>query len=147
MEGIAMRSLPSFKKQTGTLWCGPYAIATVMGISYEDADALVREVRRRNGWKGEGRKTVGMYQHGMSAALDAVWVDQYRPPHTRKGRRPTFAAWQRSRKPGLYVLNVTGHFIVCDGPWVIDQSGKRHHTEYEHRRQQVRMVWQVKETQ
>lgn len=69
-------------------------------------------------------------------------------PYPGHGRhRPTLREWfaQRSNAAGLYIVFITGHFLVVHKQMVIDNHKRlgllfKH---YRHQRSRVNMVWEI----
>ncbi len=104
-------------------YCGPAALAYLTRTDPDTAAALFRFWGRKRAIKGVSNSLMlfVMKQEGLMAV--------YAVPQCL--RRPTLKQWWLSTEPdGLYLINITGHYIVLDGFRVYDnffRGGKSIH--------------------
>jgi len=96
-------------------YCGPAAIATIAGVTTDDAASIIRRRRLlRNGYATPVR---GTYTSEVVHALDVLGFDCDLYQRINRGGRPTLAKWLRERKDrtATYLVEVTGHWLVVRG--------------------------------
>lgn len=138
-------------------WCGPYALAYIGKISYEEALEVFRRIR---GYRGRP-DVEGVYNYEMSKALGLVLNRPVgNPTHAHRtvyrtnswGERrptdgyPTLTQWLKTRdKTATYLVNVTGHYVVITPKSLLDnQSMKKTPLKSAaHRRKRVRAYWRI----
>ena len=112
---------------TGNRYCGPYALAHLLGLPDSgQAAALIQELRKRD--PQNVRQVVGVYcsevlailkQHGMVPTRERFYSGVNKS-------KPTVAQWLRDEAVFLagspVLLHVTGHFIVVDGDRIYDNG-------------------------
>lgn len=120
-------------------WCGPYALAYVLGISYMSAARRVQQVGRRS------RLPQRVYVSEMKAVLDSegalAGFEKY------GYETPTFRQWAKANAGHgkRFIVNVTGHYIVVDGNrWIDNQQRKLQPLyAYAHPRKRVRAIMEI----
>lgn len=133
-------------------YCGPYAVAHLCALKDTgEAARLIHEVRWRG--RGDGRDWNGRRRPVRSAGngevLEALRRAGVRPigrGHPGRKNRPTLARWLRGRRGGLYLVNVTGHYIVVDGYRIYDNAHPtgRKRKQWPHRRKRVVRWWRFR---
>lgn len=133
-------------------WCGPYALAVIAGVNYDDAyDSCARyknRLRRKRLGRLANRKPykrkVGVIGFGNKAF--EIVSKRLKAPVAFEACQPmALSRLADHLKPNsLYVVNVTRHYVVVDThDWtVIDNQTKQWEpiTECKHRRKTCRNV-------
>jgi hypothetical protein len=121
-------------------YCGPFALAYLLGLdSTAEASRLLREVSRQQQIRGVSSQVM----------LETLRSRGMRPTETgefSKEEGQTLARWLKGRRGGLYLVGVTGHFLVVDGHRIFDNahpSGARR-KNWPHRRARVRSWWRFR---
>jgi hypothetical protein len=133
-------------------YCGPFALGYLLGITPDEAAALIREDRQQrqyrfgqaNLWGGRPKQLTvrGVYNHEMVRILENHTHIQQRTGYYVP--KPTLAAWLKG-KSGLWLVNVTSHYVVLDGRKLYD-NGHREGVplrEWKKRRVRVGQAWQI----
>lgn len=112
-----------------TTWCGPSAMSILTGLSSDECAELLHENNPRA--YPDPSKIVGVATVDIVYTLRALGCDIGDTQHT-KGKwgklykrwdewgerqnylRPTVAQWYRDVETGVYLVVVTGHFIVVE---------------------------------
>jgi len=105
----------------GKLWCGIAALSAITGNSAQNSKDCIR-LAIDDILKKTGRTIKGVYTTELLAALDYLCLDHKRIYNTQK-RIMTVSRFLHGYKPNpdkLYLLVVTGHFIVTDGVTIVD---------------------------
>lgn len=96
-------------------WCGPYAIATVCGTSYEPAYQMAKRVRGKRHAKGitnsnleSACKALGVKGEWISVAKATEHLAKPKPKMKLKNFLPMLAPNK------VFVIQITKHFIVVD---------------------------------
>jgi hypothetical protein len=147
-------------------WCGPFAIAFVLGISTDAAAQLIKNDRRNNGpvkgtTTGDLRR---VFDRTCGIAATRSWENErarygYKPLKAYSGReaifgevlrkdgRPTLAQWLRQRpdQSATYVVSHKTHWIVVRGNKVYDNQHPQGTltSEWHKRRARVEFAWQI----
>lgn len=132
-------------------WCGPYAIAVCLGITYDEAYALIKKALRTK------MRITSMYDSWVTKALKrgGLRVKTFEPParyaKVKLGGWPTLRNLADYLKPNrLYIVRVTDHYITVDTrDWTaIDNNGRGWFPVDWHRmaNRKVRCVLEVKRT-
>ena len=108
-------------------WCGPYALAMLAGLSYDEAYPRIRHSIRR--FRGANVYHVpehiqGVYSPDMLAAAKTLGVKlQFK----RAKNWPTLGKFRDMMKPGRwYLVQITGHYLVVDTRnWTWCDNGSR----------------------
>lgn len=119
-------------------YCGPAVLAYITRTDPDTAAAHFRRWSRKKAIRGVSNELMlfVIKQLGLKPtfALPAAM------------RKPTLKQWWLSTEPdGLYVINITGHFIVLDGARVYDNTfreGKAFHV-CPYLQRKVRAVWRI----
>jgi len=94
-------------------YCGPYAIGYLAGINSDEAAKAIRKV--------SGQRAVKMtYSNHISPALTNLGIK-----HKTKWFWPDPVTWKKWRNnfmrgKGLYLVLITGHFIIVDAGVIKD---------------------------
>lgn len=94
-------------------WCGPVAIALAAGCGYAEACGLLRRAAPER-YDGQA-DIVTAYWRDVLSALDLAGQPSLPLPlPSNGGRAPTLLALARDGGlvPGLYLVRVTGHFLL-----------------------------------
>lgn len=129
-------------------YCGPGALAILLGIDTDNAAARLRAITGQRAIYGA--HTVDMVQ-ALRGAKEGVTVEGVAAAGLVIGstRKPTLAQLAACLDPGVYLVNITGHFVVlrktADGVDVADN-----HTVYpmplakfRRLRSRVKSAWKV----
>ena len=121
-------------------WCGPVAVATIIGVDV----AAVRDVIRRC---RNGRAVKGTYAADLQFAFRHFGYDM-RLLADLRSNPPTLATWARERMDmqAAYVVVVTNHWDAVRGQWVCDRRTRGVPVKIRdapHRRKRVRFVYVV----
>lgn len=112
-------------------YCGPAAVAALTGRTTDEVAARIRRFRQRAGWH--------------TRSVRGVWMSEMRPillsygilPTEIYRRRQTLQNLVRDLTNGVYLVSVTGHFVVMrvagDRATVIDNQTKDGVPVTEHR--------------
>jgi hypothetical protein len=112
----------------GTEWCGPTAIAAVIGCSPADAERAIlkhrettpppRSVQLQRAKRGHAVKGTTSAEIAPACAL-LGWNAIEEMPRTP---RETFARWLRRKCVGPHIVLITGHFVAVSGDMFVDTS-------------------------
>ena len=121
-------------------WCGPFAAAVLLRETYAAAYDRCRAQVARSTYAGaRDRASVitGMLQRDLEAVLIGGGLKVagretfrgrgampgFKVPAYHRDPRPTLAAWLKTRdRSALYLVNVTGHYLVVAGDRTIDNQ-------------------------
>jgi len=108
------------------MWCGPYALAVILGIDYDKAyKKLLRADRHNSGWVlniNSGRIIYRgykrMYLQGITNyTFQLGAISKYKKFRFEKANESLSLRQyiDNHLRPGcLYVINITGHYVVID---------------------------------
>ena len=136
------------KSETGrTLWCGPYAMATVSGQPYDAVykKMLRAENRGRPAYLGKRKFLTGVSTDLMETVSRTLKTGILFEHVLGK---PTVNQYLDHLRPNrIYILEVTRHYIVIDtgdGTAIDNQSGKwQPFSEFKQMRKRVRKCAEV----
>lgn len=143
-----------------TLWCGPFAIATISRTDYDAAYDAAKAVSGKDVVRGLGVSKMwpAIYRLcGKTFDAHEEFSGRGRPPGNWIGddgksvsfgqdARPTFAAWLKTRdRKRVYLVHVSHHYVVVAGDRVIDNQMKDWTpvSKSKHRRRRVENVWRI----
>lgn len=92
----------------GATWCGPYALATIAGITYEEALAKVKKVTHR-------KRITGMWNHEVESTAQKLGFKKFRFKYIPKKERTTLANsldWLHPNR--IYVVQITRHYVIVN---------------------------------
>lgn len=124
-------------------YCGPAAISSIAGCTAELAAAWLNHQRGR----GHHFQARGVFHSDMRDVLAEFGLSLHRRDRHPRGSGPTLVRWIKERTdPGtLYLVNVTGHYVVAQGRILVDSHRKTptfiHN--FPGRRKRVVMAWAV----
>lgn len=92
----------------GHTWCGPYALALVMGMTYEEAlDRVKRSTRRK--------RIKGMWNTEVAKVLRGFGLRKCKFSYIPEKERTNLANMTDWFKPNrIYIVNVTDHYVVLN---------------------------------
>tara|TARA_R100000654_G_scaffold32767_2_gene57799 strand:- start:323 stop:820 length:498 start_codon:yes stop_codon:yes gene_type:complete len=90
-----------------TTWCGPYAIATVCGTSYEPAYQMAKRVRGK-------RHAKGITCNNLEKACKLLGVKGKWHTLEKRQKCINFLKSDTLKPNTVYVINVTKHFFILD---------------------------------
>lgn len=99
------------RSSKGQTWCGPYALACIAGIDYDEAKAIIQDIvgRQHNGHRAAIK---GVSNRVMVSALirSGFFVHHRAVRHDR----PTVRRFLEETQPGreVILMNVTDHYIT-----------------------------------
>lgn len=127
---------------TPNRWCGPYAVSHLLGCCTGEAAARLRRVSGRRQITGIAPRYVLSVLRG--AGLFPVDVWNFR--HLGATDRPTLAQFLKGKRGGLYLVNVTGHYIVVNGWHIFDNSHPKgvKRRKWRKRRKRVKAAWRFR---
>jgi len=156
--GMRRLDAPSRAKK-GRTWCGPYALATVSQLSYESALDVFKRVTGRERisgvWNSEMDKALhilGALQRFSVTCHDYDTHSVFVVENGVMRMKPlTLNQWYKRRKDkgGLYLLNVSRHYVVVNGNKIIDNQKPEWTTFYKrkgkgsYKRAHVHRVWKI----
>lgn len=119
-------------------YCGPFAVGYVTGTNPNVAAKMFRDLTGR-------RSIKGVYNSEMQRVLQRECQIENEWAYNTKEVRPTLAAWLRQHPRGLYVVCVTGHYVVVDGRKIYDNThpGGVPAKDWRKRRVRVRRAWKL----
>jgi hypothetical protein len=112
------RSLTDLRgdRPSGTLWCGPTAVARVTGKTYQAAELAIRVAGEGRGKRYPAQLKTTYWPDIMTAMGVLVTTAEAQTAKTMRGV-PTVTQWRRHAAPGLWGVRVTGHFALIEvGP-------------------------------
>ena len=121
-------------------WCGPGALAILTGLPTDETAGLLRQVSGRTAIKRIRRRY-------MLAVLDRLGYAAEELARTWNGRGPALEKWAATAPPGVYLVIVTGHYVVVDA--TAGEVADNHSIyplplgRFPRRRKLVRAVWRV----
>lgn len=129
---------PAIGGRRGNRYCGPAALSCVFGISTGDAAALLRDV-------SGARKIIGVTNDDLTRAMYQLGAKLVQNVPARK--RMHLDEFARCLEAGIYVVNVTGHYVtldtttmeVCDNHTIYPLALSR----YSMRRKCVKTSWKI----
>jgi hypothetical protein len=156
---MTMRA-PAKTKGNAETWCGPYALAVVMGVDYDTAYArAMTTLERERPIEGMSNcqliKVLLDYNFRFEIARfkqlaeQRMVYDSLLMEHRPRFIYKTLTQWFNSdlHKPdATYIVALTTHYVVVRGDWIIDnQSGKwiRFSKWRTYKRARVRSVFEI----
>lgn len=144
-------------------WCGPTAVASLLGLPYDFAEDLFRDLRDRSRQEPTlglsfatgriermappSRFSGGVYLSEMMTVLDSLGLGIKRQVVLRR-KPPSLSAWIKTERPSaqdVYLVNVTRHYMVVQGNRVVDSYAENHISEHPNRFKRVRKVYKVRD--
>lgn len=100
----------------GPSWCGPHALATVTGKSYDEVITVVRSKIRRKHIKGMFSNEVYL----VAKALGVKDMGVFMPMRNKQNLRNS-VDWLKPNR--LYIVFVTRHFVVVNTKdWTVSDN-------------------------
>jgi len=105
------------------MWCGPYALAVCLGLSYDEAYELALKVTRQDRIKGLANHYVekALRRHGIRTEFKGLRQSAGVSMQFMYGKQRGYVSVLNLRnaldylKPNrLYIINVTRHYVVLD---------------------------------
>jgi hypothetical protein len=142
-------------------YCGPFALGFILHKTPDEVAALVRRFRNyptrvRGMWNYEVTNILfaqGRAFESFCCGQSTFLVDVARgrlrswvPCFMVNTKQPTLAQWLKTRdKKGLYMLNITGHYIVVKGRKIFDNCYTHGiwAKQYDHQQSHVRAGWKI----
>jgi hypothetical protein len=114
-QGLATDSADRLTRERGgqTGWCGPAAIALAAGCGYAEACSLLRQVAPER-YLAQPDIVTAYWRDVLEALRRSGLEAEPLPVAKLRGRGPTLLgmARQGGLPPGLYLVRVTGHFLL-----------------------------------
>lgn len=106
-------------KSAARPFCGPYALAAVLGITYAEACRRIKAGRKKRG-KPVPRQIKSTWDEEIGRILGADWIDQG-PPEMTFAR---FLSLLTDRE--TYIVRLTGHYVaISDGQFIDNVTRRR----------------------
>lgn len=120
----------------GKLWCGIAALSAITGNSAQHSKDCIR-LAIDDILKKTGRTIKGVYLTELMAALDYLCIDykniyNFNATNMRKQSLARFLHGFKPNNGKLYLILITGHFIVTDGNVIIDSLRPNGDALYDH---------------
>ncbi len=118
--------------QSSTLWCGPYALAAVSGMTYEEARDDLAKARKHN--SGGSQNVKGVFNYEMESAFDRHFgypiIFRYIPfrySATGKYDQPTLKQFLYlfDISQGTYILTFGNHYVTIENGKLLDNQNKQ----------------------
>ncbi len=136
-----MRLAKQLHKVTGrNTYCGPAAVASITGVTTDEAAALFREITER-------AQCRWVFDHETRAVLAALGFRMVKVDAYKKADAPTLCRWldKRERHDAVYLVSVTKHYVTVCGNQFADSSRRqicdREHIP--HPRAKTRQAWLI----
>ena len=102
-------------------WCGPFALATLTGKTYEEADRLLAGIQEKQSVKGS-------YDPEIILALGTLGYSAH-SIHLGTGMPPTLGRFLRDRSPieqtTPILIGIHAHWATCHFGWFADNWTKK----------------------
>ena len=95
------------RSSKGATWCGPHALATVTGKTYDEVIEVVRKRIKR-------KRIKGMFSHEMYYSAKALGVKDMGVFMPSRGKRNLRNLMDWLKPNRLYIIFVTGHFVTVN---------------------------------
>jgi len=143
-------------------WCGPYAMAVLTNTSYEEGltqvwkhDPTSRSIGMVRGvWNSTMQKALKTFfkckriaNRQQIATGYNIWESEEWMDAVGNDKVPTLARWLKTRnRRTVYLINITGHYIVVAGDKWIDNNTKRWQSinVCKYRKKRVQNVFPIK---
>ena len=105
---------------TGNKFCGPAVISAIAGITTDEAEKMIQDIRVKNHTRNALGRVTGVYAAEIRDVFQKLGWKVY-DIHGVSGRSIYFLMTTMST-PGVYVFMVPGHFVAIE----IADDGKRY---------------------
>lgn len=95
------------------VWCGPYALAAIAGISYDDAYQVLIEARA-NVKISDKMPIKGVFNEEMEAGIEICMNRKRHFYHPWNKKTSLRKALDYMRPNRIYLVNTSRHYIVID---------------------------------
>ena len=95
------------RSSKGTTWCGPHALATVTGKTYDEVIKVVRSKIRR-------KRIKGMFTNEIFIVAKALGIKDMGVFMPMRGKRNLRNSVDWLKPNRLYIVFVTRHFVVVN---------------------------------
>ena len=100
-----------------TMWCGPYALAVVSGLTYDETyKKVLRKLRSmKSSYKHKPKIIKGMYHSELEAVGKTLKCPFEFTGSARRRARLTLNRTKDHLRPNrIYIVNVTDHYLVVN---------------------------------
>jgi hypothetical protein len=122
------------------MWCGPVAVAAILGADVAEVRDVIKRHRHGKPVKGTSATELQLAFRHFGQHMELAADLRTNPP--------TFATWERERMDldAAYVVMITGHWVAVRGKWFCDTFTKGLPVRIKDapwRRKRVRMVYLI----
>lgn len=132
------------KREKGRWYCGPFALAAITGMSFEEVRAAI------NIQKGRSNLNQGILGTSNAQMVNALGDAGYKviKVFNRADDKLTFSQWQKQwgiDASKVYLIELTGHWVTVQGGYFIDNhtQHKVHLAYAPWKRKRVKTVYQI----